>query len=181
MKNYISLAIVFLFLAGAPTVSFGEFYKYKDPNGVVRFTDNLAEVPPDQRPKVESYSEPEDFLTPAQKRQRESASSAQGKAPEKRPISEAEAAAEAETPEQQAARLREEKSRLEREYNEIMEAQNDLTARKKTLKSPASYRNFNKEQKRLRQRAEAYEKKREAFEQRVEAYNNTVSFPQPVE
>lgn len=43
----------------------GEFFKYRDSNGVLRFTDNLAEVPPDQRPKAKSYKEADDYLTPA--------------------------------------------------------------------------------------------------------------------
>jgi hypothetical protein len=39
------------------TICFAEFYKYKDSNGILRFTDNLAEVPESQRPKVDKYNE----------------------------------------------------------------------------------------------------------------------------
>jgi predicted transcriptional regulator len=39
------------------SICFAEFYKYKDSNGVLRFTDNLAEVPEGQRPKADIYKE----------------------------------------------------------------------------------------------------------------------------
>ena len=39
------------------SICFAEFYKYKDSNGVLRFTDNLAEVPENQRPKADIYKE----------------------------------------------------------------------------------------------------------------------------
>jgi chromosome segregation ATPase len=39
------------------TTSFADFYKYKDSNGVLRFTDNLSEVPESQRPKADIYKE----------------------------------------------------------------------------------------------------------------------------
>jgi membrane-associated HD superfamily phosphohydrolase len=36
---------------------FAEFYKYKDSTGVLRFTDNLSEVPENQRKSVDKYKE----------------------------------------------------------------------------------------------------------------------------
>jgi len=39
------------------SICVAEFYKYKDVNGVLRFTDNLAEVPEGQRPKADIYKE----------------------------------------------------------------------------------------------------------------------------
>jgi hypothetical protein len=37
------------------TPAFCEYYQYTDANGVLRFTDNLANVPPDQRPDVKTH------------------------------------------------------------------------------------------------------------------------------
>ncbi len=37
------------------TPAFCEYYQYTDQNGVSRFTDNLANVPPDQRPDVKTH------------------------------------------------------------------------------------------------------------------------------
>lgn len=42
-----------------PVAAFGEFYRYKDENGTMRFTDNLLEVPVDQRPKIYKESKSE--------------------------------------------------------------------------------------------------------------------------
>lgn len=37
------------------TPAFGEYYQYTDSNGVLRFTDDLASVPPEQRPDVTTH------------------------------------------------------------------------------------------------------------------------------
>lgn len=44
-------AMVFVWVA--PAV--GEYYRYTDSDGVVRFTDDLSGVPPDQLPEVKTY------------------------------------------------------------------------------------------------------------------------------
>jgi hypothetical protein len=48
-----------VFLAGLVVFwavpAFGEYYQYTDRNGVLRFTDDLASVPPDQRPGVKTH------------------------------------------------------------------------------------------------------------------------------
>ena len=46
------LAGMVLWLA---TPALGEYYQYTDPNGVLRFTDDLASVPQDQRPDMKTY------------------------------------------------------------------------------------------------------------------------------
>lgn len=181
MKKYILLSFIFaLFIAWAPPPSLGEFYKYKDENGVTRFTDNLAEVPPAQRPEVDAYSEPSDFITPAQPQPQKSDRRDRGEAFKNRLTEEVEKE-KADSPEQRAAQLRDEKKRLEIEYNEIMEQQKVLSAERETLKTPASYRVYNKKQKRLRERAEDYEERRKLFEEEVKAFNSSLSFPQPVQ
>ena len=51
------MVIVFLVLLFLPGLVSAEIYKYRDPNGVLRFTDNLMEVPISQREHVEQYQE----------------------------------------------------------------------------------------------------------------------------
>jgi hypothetical protein len=56
MKLRIALLLVTLLgMLAAPAAA--EFYRYIDERGVTRFTDNLAEVPPEQRPEVQTYTE----------------------------------------------------------------------------------------------------------------------------
>jgi predicted RNase H-like nuclease (RuvC/YqgF family) len=35
--------------------AYGEYYQYRDENGVLRFTDDLASIPPDQRPDIKTH------------------------------------------------------------------------------------------------------------------------------
>ena len=51
IKMVIVTGMVICWLAPA----YGEYYQYRDENGVLRFTDDLASVPPDQRPDVKTH------------------------------------------------------------------------------------------------------------------------------
>ncbi|BBO67493.1 hypothetical protein DSCA_14230 [Desulfosarcina alkanivorans] len=57
------LAGVVVWLA---TPVFGEYYRYTDQNGVLRFTDDLSGVPPDQRPRVETYESTQSHPLPGE-------------------------------------------------------------------------------------------------------------------
>ena len=46
-----ALLLAGLILTTAAAASAGQFYRYTDENGVLRYTDNLATVPPEQRGK----------------------------------------------------------------------------------------------------------------------------------
>ncbi len=155
-----------------PNPSFSEFYKYRDQSGAIRFTDDLTKIPVDQRPKVQNYSEPEDFLPPAQRRQNT-------KTEGKRSGSSEESLRE--SPEQWAARLKERKGVLEEEYEKIVQAQEALSSERSTLNTPASYLDYNKKRARLQDRAKVYEKERKRFEEEVKTYNEWIGSRQPIE
>ena len=55
-------ALLFLICMWLPSSALAEYYQYRDQNGVLRFTDNLADVPEDQRQQIESYTESEVFV-----------------------------------------------------------------------------------------------------------------------
>ncbi len=55
-------ALLFLICMLLPSSVLAEYYQYRDQNGVLRFTDNLADVPEDQRKQIESYTESEEFV-----------------------------------------------------------------------------------------------------------------------
>ena len=62
------IIIMLLILLVLPALASAEIYKYRDQNGVLRFTDNLAEVPLAQRETVDEYQEiktREDVTEPA--------------------------------------------------------------------------------------------------------------------
>jgi len=54
MNRIVTILLVLLVL---PMLVSAEIYKYRDQNGVLRFTDNLTEVPIDQRKNIEQYKE----------------------------------------------------------------------------------------------------------------------------
>lgn len=49
--------IILAVLSLIPIPVCAEYYRYKDTNGVVRFTDNLLNVPEDQRENIQTYKE----------------------------------------------------------------------------------------------------------------------------
>lgn len=54
MNRIVTMLLVLLVL---PMLVSAEIYKYRDQNGVLRFTDNLTEVPIAQRKNIEQYKE----------------------------------------------------------------------------------------------------------------------------
>ncbi|MBC8434618.1 MAG: DUF4124 domain-containing protein [Desulfobacterales bacterium] len=54
--NLLGLIILLIFFAGS-VPAYAEFYKYVDESGVVLFTDDLSQVPVDQRPGLHIYTE----------------------------------------------------------------------------------------------------------------------------
>ena len=53
MWRIVLLAVVFMLVASGAT---GEYYKYTDENGNARFTDDMTQIPEDQRESVESFA-----------------------------------------------------------------------------------------------------------------------------
>jgi len=58
---YILLVLICIWL---PAAASAEYYKYRDQNGVLRYTDNLADIPEDQRPKMETRIQTENYSPP---------------------------------------------------------------------------------------------------------------------
>ena len=54
LKTFIA-SIVLVITSGIYQSALGEFYQYKDKDGVVIFTDDLSQVPEDQRPIIKTY------------------------------------------------------------------------------------------------------------------------------
>jgi hypothetical protein len=53
-KIFFTICIICILFFLTPQL-YAEYYKYKDNNGNIVFTDNLSQVPPDQRSGVKSY------------------------------------------------------------------------------------------------------------------------------
>ncbi len=67
----VNIIMVLVWCLGLSMPASAEFYQFTDEKGVVRFTDNIVEVPAAQRQTVKRFAEPDDHLTPEQLAERE--------------------------------------------------------------------------------------------------------------
>ena len=155
----------------------GEFYKYRDENGVMRFTDNLVEVPVDQRPGVGRYKEADDDLTPEDREKRAQARAAAEESRKAGAEKAREQAAEAAVAAEDAGTI-ETAEELNRRNNELFEAYQALDRERQELKKQganirtrAASNVYNQKVKALNKRFEAYKKRQAAFQTQVEAFN----------
>lgn len=158
--------VVCLLVVGAAPCGFAEFYKYIDEEGKVQFTDNLANVPDDQRERLEAYQEvsrPETDPPP------EAAEGAEN----------AESLAVQGTGEEEAVALEQRGAALEEEYKALMAERETLDEAAQVRLTPAKKRELVEKISDFNLRIKAYEKKRQAYNAEVEAYNARVVGSEP--
>lgn len=151
--------VLLVALSLIPITVFAEFYKYKDANGVLRFTDNLLDVPKDQREKIQTYKEvvtpePEPDISDAQKEE---------------------------------AALKNHNSRAEQINNEREALEQSFMAldaeRKSLLESPPgpqeqeAYEAHKKRIEAFNAKIKAYEEQRKMFQAKVNSYNAEIENP----
>ena len=147
------IATILLILLALPVLASAEIYKYRDHNGVLRFTDNLAEVPSAQRETVEQYQEIRPTAgtveqTPA-------------------PASEKDAARDARSVEKE---LTHEKGALDHEYSQLMEMRKSIEGAPQPVTSEEMDAH-NKEVQDYNIQLKIYEAKLKAFREKLEAYH----------
>lgn len=164
------IVLVFLWLPGPISA---EYYKYRDQNGMLRYTDNLADIPKEQRLKMETRTEAEDYLSP-----QERAAKARKEADEGR-----QAPADSEIQKKSsdvvpyksgggsAMQMRSTRDALETEHSELMRAKQALEAKRDTVTTAVQVKAYQKEVTQLNEKVAAFEKRREAFKQEVDAFN----------
>ncbi len=139
-----------------------EFYKYRDKNGAIRFTDNLAEVPADQREKLKIY----EGSARAADRALPAASGQVAAQPETAPESAGKEAGEA-----LIADLHRRQQALIKEYDALQKEREELAAAPGKRVSQAEQKKYNQQVEALNARLADYQKRRAAFEQEVAAHN----------
>jgi len=153
------LFLLLVALSLIPMPVFAEFYKYKDANGVLRFTDNLLEVPRDQRENIQTYKEvvtpePEPDISDAQKED-----------------------AALKNQNNRAEQINSEREVLEQSFK-ALDAE-----RKSILESPTSpqeqeaYEAHKQRIEAFNARIKAYEEQRKMFQAKVDAYNAEIENP----
>ena len=151
------IIIMLLILLALPALSSAEIYKYRDKNGILRFTDNLTEVPLAQRENVDEYQEiktREDVTEPAPDSDTGQAAGQDALAAEKA--------------------LLDEKGALDIEYNQLVEVRKSLETAPQagTPEETAAHENKVRD---YNARLQIYEVKQKAFRVKVDAYNKASS------
>ena len=166
--------IIVLILTGMYALASAEFYRYVDEKGKVHYTDDLANVPVEQRPKADEYEEVYDQFAPEEgierkKPETESPKGALKEAEEVRLQREASGKeAEEKTLEQ---KLREAGAKLKEEYQALMKEKGELEKRAARRLTETERKELIKKVRDYNSRTEDYEKRRQAFDKEVEAYN----------
>jgi hypothetical protein len=137
---------------------FAEIYKYRDQNGVLRFTDNLAEVPIDQRKKVEQYQEIKTPLT---------SDSETSSADEQR-----------QDPKALEKALRSEKEVLDQEYKDLTQTRDMLEAIPQP-KTPEENAAYEKSVADYNSRLATYEEKQKKFREKLAEYEAAIAKSEP--
>jgi hypothetical protein len=167
--------IIVLTLIALPGFASGEFYRYVDQEGKTHYTDDIANIPADQRPHVSEYEDvshrsslKEETETTTQ--EEESREAAVREAEVLSPPQRASAVGEDETKTAEQ-RLKEIRSALEQEYQALMEVREQLDEAAKRPLTPTSREKLVQKIRDFNARSKDYNKRREAFDQDVEAYN----------
>jgi len=153
---------------------FAEFYKFRDSEGVLRFTDNLADVPENQRPTVDTYKEFVSNKSNAQPHLKN----------EIKAIEKEESFHESNSSNQQRQtqiqRLGNKISRiqesLQKEYQQLIEKKKALEAldKKSGPKKSTQVQYLKEQAKKLNHKIKAYHKKKETYIKTIQEYQHKI-------
>ncbi len=182
-------ALLFLICMLLPSSVLAEYYQYRDQNGVLRFTDNLADVPEDQRQQIESYTESETFVmteeesleylqdTSVQEETGEDMEGAYQSEENGEDMDDAYQSDETETGRDdslaQLKKLNQMKAALDEEFAELMEEKQVLLQYKESKKniSVKEAKAYQKKVTLLNQRITDFEERRQAYKKEADAFN----------
>jgi len=166
--------IIVLILIALSGFASAEFYRYVDQEGKTHYTDDIANIPADQRSHV---SEHEDVSRGSNlKQETEKTALEQGdgedtlREPEVMRLQREPAVGEDETKTVEQ-RLKETGTALEQEYQALMEERKQLDEAAKRPLTPAIREKLVEKIRDFNSRSKDYKKRRTAFDQDVEAYN----------
>jgi hypothetical protein len=165
----LSLTVAF-FVFVLPGLCLAELYMYKDKDGLTHFTDNLADVPEDQRSQVTRLPETKSPVVPK-------AESVEEQQPAV--SQEAEAAAPEPVPEPNQEKkdpavlesLKATKERLDKERRQLEREQDGLLQKVQEMRIESNIRVVNRDLMALHERMVQHQQAREAFERDWEAFH----------
>jgi chromosome segregation ATPase len=145
--------ILLSILSLIPIPACAEYYKYKDTNGVFRFTDNLLDVPKDQRENIQAYKE---AVTPEPK-------------PETSNMIKEEATLKGKN--SRIEQLNSERESLEQSYRDLEAERNFLLESSPSPQEKEAYETHKKRINAFNEKIKSYEEQRKMFQSKVDAFN----------
>lgn len=163
-KNMLRLigVLIFIIPIWLPAFVYAEFYRYTDENGMLHYTDNLIEVPVNQRKNVKQYKEEvevlatEEKLPGAEKATKNKSLPSQG--------------------DPQAQTLLKTKAKLDKEYAELTKEREELESETGVFSTSEDfdkeeYGEYKERVARFNERKSDYEERVKVFEEIVGAFN----------
>jgi hypothetical protein len=174
MVSYIFAILIFIFLWMHPV--FAEMYRYRDTDGIVRYTDNLADVPEAQRPKTVHEKSPDsDRPTPSQHPSDRNETTDQPvdslKSARINPTGDMPRIEDGSNGSAQIDTLLKSKMELDAEYAQIMKESLALSEQRKTVTDYENARAYNDKVATLNARIDDYEMRRAAFQKEADAFD----------
>jgi len=138
--KYLKIFVLISFILFSVNAS-AEFYKYTDEDGNVRFTDDINQVPEEQRSKIRSYVESQSEEVPEQETTQESPEKSEQQA--NVPDSSENEAAEGSL-EELKSRIDAIKEEVEQAYAALLKEKEQLSEDKKKVKTREQVESYNK-------------------------------------
>jgi hypothetical protein len=166
----LGVSLIVLILAAFPALGLAEFYRYVDKEGNACYTDDLSNVPAEQRTKVDEYEEL--YIQPAPEKKSEKKKKTeiikQQEGTSKEPLSKKD---EEGTKEE---RLNKAGAKLQAQYQVLMKEREQLDKATKSPLTRDERREFAEKIREFNARIKEHEKARQAFDNEVEAYNASI-------
>ncbi len=159
MRNI--LIIIVVFALGVPSIVHGEFYSYRDANGVLHFTDTIVETPEDQNVTIRRHAETTDAAV--------NAAPARSGPPDSRNTDSGKITLETRAHGTHHS-LNRRKSRLQSEYDELIAAQRKLKKKAETVHTFSELQIYNENASQLNRKIQDFEKRRRAYEAAVKTF-----------
>jgi len=151
--------IILAVLSLLPIPACAEYYKYKDSNGVLRFTDNLLLVPKDQRENIQAY---EEAVTPESK-------------PETSDV--VKEGADLKNKNIRIEQLNSERNSLEKSFKDLEAERIFLLESPPSPQEKEAYETHRKRIEAFNDKIKSYEEQRKMFQSKVDAFNAEIENP----
>jgi vacuolar-type H+-ATPase subunit I/STV1 len=165
--KYLKIFVLISFILFSVNAS-AEFYKYTDEDGNVRFTDDINQVPEEQRSKIRSYVESQSEEVPEQETTQESPEKSEQQA--NVPDSSENEAAEGSL-EELKSRIDAIKEEVEQAYAALLKEKEQLSEDKKKVKTREQVENYNKRIESYNIRGQDFIKKQKERDALIDDYN----------